>query len=61
MIEIGSTTMSLRNIIFKRVEQDFSKRGLEFTFPDDKDIINNKEVLKDDGDIFVKKIQTKAI
>ena len=33
-IEIGSTTMSLRNIIVSNIEQDLKKRGITFKFPD---------------------------
>lgn len=59
-IEIGSTTMSLRNIILNKVEQDFKKRGLNFTFPKDADIINNKEVLENMMEIFLGKYQDKG-
>lgn len=44
-IEIGASQMSLRNIILNKVKQDFEERGLSFTFPDEKDIITNKDVL----------------
>ena len=44
-IEIGASQMSLRNIILTKVQQDFAARGLSFSFPDEKDIITNKEVL----------------
>lgn len=54
-IEIGSTTMTLRNIILNKVEQDFEKRGLKFTFPKDIDIINNKDVLENMMEIFLDK------
>lgn len=33
-IEIGSTTMSLRNIIVSNIEQDLKRRGITFKFPD---------------------------
>jgi len=59
-IEIGSTTMSLRNIIFNKIEQDFAKRGLEFTFPKDKEIINNKDTLQDVMDTFAEKYPDKG-
>lgn len=52
-IEIGSTTMSLRNIVLNRVAQDFDKRGLEFTFPTEGEIINNKDVLENMMEIFL--------
>lgn len=59
-IEIGSTTMSLRNIILKRVEQDFKKRGLSFTFPTDGEIINNKDVLENMMELFLSQYPDKG-
>lgn len=59
-IEIGAVTMSLRNIIFNRVKQDFEKRGLEFTFPSDKDVINNKGALENMMEIFSSKYPDKG-
>jgi len=59
-IEIGSTTMSLRNIILNKVEQDFKKRGLEFSFPKDGEIVNNKEVLENMLEIFSAKYSDKG-
>ena len=44
-IEIGASQMSLRNIILNKVKQDLEDRGLSFSFPDEKDIITNKDVL----------------
>lgn len=44
-IEIGAVQMSLRNIILNKVKQDFADRGLDFTFPDEREIITNKDVL----------------
>lgn len=59
-IEIGSTTMTLRNIILNRVEQDFKKRGLAFSFPKDGEIINNKDVLENMMEIFLGKYPDKG-
>jgi len=59
-IEIGSTTMSLRNIILNKVEQDFKQRGLSFTFPKDGEIINNKGVLENMMEIFLGKYPDKG-
>ncbi|WP_243186892.1 DUF6079 family protein [Clostridium muellerianum] len=59
-IEIGSTTMSLRNIILNRVEQDFDKRGLDFSFPKEGEIINNKDVLENMMEIFLSKYPNKG-
>ena len=46
-IEIGSTTMSLRNIIISNIEQDLKKRGISYKFPDVSTITNNKDALMD--------------
>lgn len=59
-IEIGATKMSLRNIILNKVKQDFEKRGLSFTFPEDDAIINNKEVLEEMMEIFSSKYSDKG-
>lgn len=59
-IEIGSTTMSLRNIILNKVKQDFKKRGLSFSFPNDSEIINNKDVLENIMEIFLEKYPDKG-
>lgn len=59
-IEIGSTTMSLRNIILNKIEQDFAKRGLSFSFPKDGEIINNKDVLENMMEIFSSKYSDKG-
>ena len=44
-IEIGASQMSLRNIILTKVQQDFAERGLSFSFPDEREIISNKDIL----------------
>lgn len=54
-IEIGASQMSLRNIILNKVQQDFTARGLPFSFPDERDIINNKDVLLNMMEIFARK------
>ena len=59
-IEIGSTTMSLRNIVLNRIAQDFNKRDLVFTFPKDGEIINNKDVLESMMEIFLSKYPEKG-
>ena len=59
-IEIGASKMSLRNIILTKVKQDFQNRGMKFTFPSEKDIVNNKEVLTNMMTIFNKKYGTKG-
>ena len=32
-IEIGASTMSLRDIIFSKIKDDFKARGIEFSYP----------------------------
>ncbi len=54
-IEIGASKMSLRNIILTKVKQDFAERGLSFDFPDEKDIITNKDTLAKMMEIFASK------
>lgn len=54
-IEIGAVQMSLRNIILNKVQQDFKDHGLSFSFPDERDIITNKEVLLNMMEIFASK------
>jgi hypothetical protein len=54
-IEIGAVQMSLRNIILNKVKQDFADRGLSFSFPDEREIITNKEVLLNMMEIFATK------
>lgn len=59
-IEIGASQMSLRNIILNKVKQDFGGRGLSFTFPDEKDIITNKDVLLEMMETFSSKYPDKG-
>jgi len=59
-IEIGASKMSLRNIILTKVKQDFAERGLIFDFPDEKDIISNKDVLLTMMDLFSSKYTDKG-
>ncbi|MDO5139411.1 MAG: DUF6079 family protein, partial [Oscillospiraceae bacterium] len=54
-IEFGASQMSLRNIILNKVQQDFTERGLSFAFPDEREIINNKDVLINMMEIFASK------
>ena len=45
LIEIGSTEASLRTIITNNIEQDLSRRGITYKFPDVGNITNNKDAL----------------
>ena len=44
-IEIGASTMSLRDIILSKIQEDFKSRGLDFSFPAQNEIVNNKGIL----------------
>jgi len=59
-IEIGASQMSLRNIILNKVKQDFEDRGLSFSFPDEKEIITNKDVLLKMMETFSSKYSEKG-
>lgn len=59
-IEIGSTEMSLRNIITSNIEKDFRHRGLSYQFPDVGSITNNKDALLDMMAIFAQKYDNKG-
>lgn len=59
-IEIGASKMSLRNIIFSKVREDFETRGLRFDFPEEKDVVNNKEVLLKMMNIYAKEYPDKG-
>ncbi len=59
-VEIGAVTMSLRNILLTKIQQDFAKRGLDFTFPDESEVTGNKEVLLDMMELFASKYPGKG-
>lgn len=44
-IEIGASTMSLRDIILSKIKEDFKARGLDFSYPAQNEIVNNKGIL----------------
>ena len=45
--EIGSTQMSLRNIVIRELEKGLEKMGLNFKFPAGDQITNNKDSIKE--------------
>jgi hypothetical protein len=47
-------------IILNKVKQDFESRGLAFSFPEEKDIITNKDVLLKMMEIFSSKYPEKG-
>lgn len=46
-IEIGGVTMSLREILFGFIEDDFVERGIDFDVPDFSNVRDNKKLIKD--------------
>lgn len=46
-IEIGATSMSLRDIITREIERDLARRGIRFKFPDVSAVVGNKDALND--------------
>ena len=54
-IEIGASTMSLRDIIFSKIKEDFKSRGIDFSYPAQNEIVNNKGVLNNMMALFAEK------
>lgn len=46
-IEIGGVTMSLREILFGFIEDDFAARGIDFKIPDFDTVRDNKKLIRD--------------
>ena len=46
-IEIGGVTMSLREILFGFIQDDFDNRGIDFDVPDFSTVKDNKKLIKD--------------
>ena len=46
-VEIGGVTMSLREILFGFIKDDFDKRGISFDVPDFSNVKDNKRLIKD--------------
>lgn len=46
-IEIGGVTMSLRDILFGYIQDDFDARGIDFEVPDFSTVRDNKKLLSD--------------
>lgn len=46
-IEIGGVTMSLREIIFGFIQEDFDERGIDYDVPDFSTVKDNKKLIKD--------------
>ncbi|MCC8150845.1 MAG: DUF6079 family protein [Lachnospiraceae bacterium] len=59
-IEIGGVTMSLREIIFGYIEEDFARRGIEFETPDFSTVRDNKKLIKDMMMAFAEKYPDKG-
>jgi hypothetical protein len=59
-IEIGGVTMSLREILFGYIQDDFKKRGIEFNVPDFSTVRDNKKLIKDMMIVFSSKYPDKG-
>lgn len=46
-IEIGGVTMTLREILFGFIQDDFSARGIKYDIPDFSNVKDNKQIIKD--------------
>lgn len=46
-IEIGGVTMSLRDILFGYIQDDFDVRGIDYETPDFSTVRDNKKIIKD--------------
>ena len=46
-IEIGGVTMSLREILFGFIQEDFDERGIDYDVPDFTSVRDNKKLIKD--------------
>ena len=46
-IEIGGVTMSLREILFGFIQEDFDARGIDYDVPDFDTVKDNKKLIKD--------------
>lgn len=54
-IEIGASTMSLRDIILSKIKEDFKTRGIDFSYPPQDQIVNNKGILENMMALFTAK------
>lgn len=59
-IEIGGVTMSLREILFGFIEDDFADRGIEFDIPDFSKVRDNKKLITDMMLVFTEKYPDKG-
>ena len=59
-IEIGGVTMSLREILFGFIEDDFAARGIDFETPDFSTVRDNKKLIKDMMMAFAEKYPDKG-
>ena len=59
-IEIGGVTMSLREILFSFIQDDFDNRGIDFVTPDFSTVRDNKQLIKDMMTAFQSKYPDKG-
>lgn len=59
-IETGAVDTSLRNIIINEIEEDLSKRGINYKFPDSSTLTNHKTALSEMMSAFESKYNDKG-
>lgn len=59
-IELGAVDNSLKNIIMREIEEDLSKRGINYKFPDSSTQTNNKKALEEMMSAFESKYPDKG-
>lgn len=59
-IEIGGVTMPLRKLILEYIEEDFEKRGIDYTVPDLDTVKDNKQLIRDFMAAFAEKYPDKG-
>lgn len=59
-IEIGGVTMSLREILFGFIQEDFDNRGINYEVPDFSTVKDNKQLIKDMMTAFQNKYPDKG-
>ena len=59
-LEIGGVTMSLREIIYGYIQDDFASRGIDFDVPDFSTVKDNKKLIRDTMIAFEQKYPDKG-
>mgnify|MGYP000850961508 CR=1 FL=1 len=58
--EIGATKMDLRDIVFKKIEDDLKRRGIDYKFPSADEVVDNKQCLVEMMGLFEEKYPDKG-